>query len=211
MLTLYQVEWCPSCHAVRQVLTELELTYVAVNVAVRKEDRGQVMAASGQAGVPVLQDGDRVLSDSTAIIDHLRAAYPAPADAGAHAAKGAWRISHAVSVSPHAAAGRLRELLIGRGFTIVFEKRGPEIAGDAPADYVLLGAILPESAAQALAHDARAPGALVLTLAIVPSAAGTATVEAADPVGLVWLYASAPLRQAQAVARARLVEVLAAL
>ena len=32
MLTLYQLEWCPSCHGVRQVMTELGLTYTAVNV-----------------------------------------------------------------------------------------------------------------------------------------------------------------------------------
>ena len=32
MLTLYQVEWCPYCHRVRQVMTELGLTYITVNV-----------------------------------------------------------------------------------------------------------------------------------------------------------------------------------
>ena len=32
MLTLYQAEWCPACHRVRQVMTELGLTYTTVNV-----------------------------------------------------------------------------------------------------------------------------------------------------------------------------------
>jgi glutaredoxin len=32
MITLYQAEWCEYCHRVRQTLTELGLTYTAVNV-----------------------------------------------------------------------------------------------------------------------------------------------------------------------------------
>ena len=39
MLTLYQSEWCPACHRVRQVLTELGLTYIAVNVAADRDEQ----------------------------------------------------------------------------------------------------------------------------------------------------------------------------
>ena len=50
MLTLYQAEWCPYCHRVRQVLTELELTYTCVNVPLARADRAQVREVSGSRG-----------------------------------------------------------------------------------------------------------------------------------------------------------------
>ena len=81
MLTLFQLEWCPSCHGVRQVMTELGLTYTAANVPYRREERAQVMTVSGQESVPVLQDGDRVLADAASIVSYLRATYPRPDDA----------------------------------------------------------------------------------------------------------------------------------
>jgi glutaredoxin len=37
MITFHQLEWCPDCHRVRQVMTELELTYTTVNVAADKD------------------------------------------------------------------------------------------------------------------------------------------------------------------------------
>ena len=42
-------------------MTELGLTFTAVNVAADPDERAEVMAVSGQTGVPVLQDGDKVL------------------------------------------------------------------------------------------------------------------------------------------------------
>ena len=76
MLTLYQAEWCPYCHRVRQVLTELGLTYTCVNVPVQRADRTQVRELSGQDVVPVLKDGRKVLVGSDEIVAHLRAGYP---------------------------------------------------------------------------------------------------------------------------------------
>jgi glutaredoxin len=57
MLKLYQVEWCPYCHRVRQVMTELGLTYECVNVQADRDEREELAAVSGQEGVPVLVDG----------------------------------------------------------------------------------------------------------------------------------------------------------
>ena len=48
MITLYQTEWCPYCHRVRQALTELGLTYMAVNVPAANEDRVELIAIAGQ-------------------------------------------------------------------------------------------------------------------------------------------------------------------
>ena len=108
MLTLYQAEWCAYCHRVRQVMTELGLTYLAVNVAADREERADLMAISDQVGVPVLQDGDKVFSDSDEIIEYLRGTYPTPEDAEDHAALGAWRAAGAVSLAPRAALARLK-------------------------------------------------------------------------------------------------------
>lgn len=211
MLTLYQVEWCPSCHAVRQVLTELGLTYTAVNVPCKQEERANVMAVSGQAGVPVLQDGDRVLTDSTIIADYLRSAYPGRADSDDHAAKGAWRISRHSSMSAHATLSRLRQLLLAQGYEIVSETKGADISETFPRDYVLLGVLLPEAAAQAHTCDPQAASALITTIVITAEAASGSSVAVADPVGNVWLYADVALRRVQSGARQKLVAALAAL
>lgn len=211
MLNLYQVEWCPSCHGVRQALTELGLTYVAVNVPCKRDERAQVMAVSGQSGVPVLQDGDRVLTDSTVIIDYLRATYPQRSDSDEHAARGAWRIMRQLSISPHATLSRLRQLLLDQGYEILFEAGGSDIGDALPRDYVLLGVLARDTASQAYECDARAPSALVMTIAVAPEAGGASSVTAADPVSVVWLYANAPLRRVQAAAKQRLAELLAAI
>ncbi len=211
MLTLYQVEWCASCHRVRQVLTELGLTYISVNVPLRPDERAEVIAVSGQDRVPVLQDGDRILIDSSAIVEHLRGTYPAAADAAAHAEMGSWRLTRKLSISPHAAFTQVRRLLDEKGFVIVAETRGQDLADQLPREYVVLGIILPEAGARAVEADAGAPGAVLLSLAVAPTAGGGSVVTATDPVGQVWLFADAPLRKTQTVVKRRLKEVLAAL
>src|SRR5665647_2202095 len=138
MLTLYQVEWCPYCHRVRQVMTELGLTYITVNVQADRDKRADVMAISDQAGVPVLQDGDKVFSDSDEILEYLRSTYPAPEDAEEHAALGAWRAAGALSIPPRAALARLRQILEEKGFKIVAQIKGPKISELLPKEYVLL-------------------------------------------------------------------------
>lgn len=211
MLTLYQLEWCPSCHGVRQVMTELGLTYTAVNVPYRREDRAQVMTVSGQDSVPVLQDGDRVLATATAIVDYLHATYPRPDDVAQQAAMGVWRMTAHLSISPHAALARLRQALAEKGFLIIAETRGHEISERFPKDYALLSVTLPEAAAQAVAIDPLAAGALLLAVAVVPTASGGSIVAAADPVGAVWLFADTPLRRVQSIAKRRLSDIFAAL
>jgi glutathione S-transferase len=48
------------------------------SVDVDPDDRAPVRELSGQDLVPVLIDGDRVLPDSTAILEHLEARFPEP-------------------------------------------------------------------------------------------------------------------------------------
>jgi glutathione S-transferase len=207
MIRLFQLEWCPECHTVRQVMTELGVSYGLVNVAADRELRPDVVAVSGQSAVPVLEDGSNAYVGANEILEHLRRTYPAPADTAEHARRGAWRTSRSVSLEPPAALARVRELLRDKELVIVAETRGPAIDESLPEDYVQLYVALPAAAARAFDVDPLAPAALLLPIAVVPADGGS-IVTAADPVGQVWLYAEAPLRKAQHLVKGRLAEVL---
>ena len=58
MLTLYQAEWCPYSAAVREVLTELGLDFVARQVEPEPEQRTALRELSGKDSIPVLQTDD---------------------------------------------------------------------------------------------------------------------------------------------------------
>ena len=73
MLTLYQTEWCPFSSAVRQVLTELGLDFVARQVEPWPEERNELRTLSGTDQTPVLQTEDgRVYRGTREIFAHLR-------------------------------------------------------------------------------------------------------------------------------------------
>ena len=74
-LTLYHVEWCPDCEVVRQKLVELRVPYDDVIVPDSRPMRKQVYEVSGQYFVPVLKDGDTVLSETHDILSHLDTHY----------------------------------------------------------------------------------------------------------------------------------------
>ncbi len=70
-IVLYQAEWCPYCVRVRKKMTDLLLDYKLVNVPHEKSERREVIAVSGQSGIPVMVDGDVVLDDDDDIIPYL--------------------------------------------------------------------------------------------------------------------------------------------
>jgi glutathione S-transferase len=74
-LTLYHVEWCPDCHVVRQKLADLEVAYQDVIVPDIRRLRTEVHKVSGQYYVPVLQDGDLVLTETEDILAYLDRRY----------------------------------------------------------------------------------------------------------------------------------------
>lgn len=211
MITLYQTEWCPYCHRVRQVLTELGLTYTAVNVPYLSEERAELMALTGRAGVPVFTDGDRVYGDSDEIIAYLRATYPAPEDADEHAAHGAWRAAAMVSLAPRAALARLKELLEEKAFLVLAEIKGSRISERLPQEYVVLQVTVPAAAVKVLDIDPLAPAAMMFPIAVVPTEDGKSVVAAADPVGQVWLYGEPDLTRVQSALKKRLKELFAEL
>lgn len=210
MLTLYQVEWCPYCHQVRQVMTELGLTYLTVNVERERDDRAVLVALSGQSSVPVLHDGEILLTDSDEIVAYLRASYPPAPDAEQHAASGRWRTAIDVPLEPRAALARLKKLLTAKGFVVVSQVRGDRIGSRLPEGYVLLSATVPAAAAKAVEVDPLTPAAIVVPIAVIPSGDGS-VVAAADPVGQVWLHGERPLMKVQSAVKQRLGEALAGL
>jgi hypothetical protein len=192
-------------------MTELGLTYLAVNVRADRDERADVMTISGQSGVPMLQDGDKIFSDSDEILAYLRDTYPAPEDAARHTAAGAWRSVVGLSIPPRAALARLRQLLEEKGFTIVAQVRGPKISELLPKEYVMLEVAVPLAAAKSAEVDPLAPAALLLPMAVMPKEGGGSVVATADPVGQVWLYSEPALTKVQSTVKQRLAEVLDAL
>jgi predicted GNAT family acetyltransferase/glutaredoxin len=73
LLTLYQAEWCPFSSAVREVLTELGIDFVARQVEPWPEERLELQALAGTDQIPVLQAEDgRLYRGTREIFAHLR-------------------------------------------------------------------------------------------------------------------------------------------
>jgi glutaredoxin 3 len=210
MLTLYQAEWCPACHRVRQVLTELGLTVTFVNVSVDHEDRAEVIKLSGQNAVPMLDDDGLVIAGSDPIIAHLRERYPPAADVEAQAAKAAYRHEKVVPLPPHEALARLRTALEEERFVVLAETDGKALSARVPDGYRLLYAAVPAAAAKAIELDATAPSAVAVPFAVYGEGEGS-NVVAVDPVASVWLFGEPPLNKLQTSVRERLEKVFARL
>ena len=84
---LYQAEWCPHSHRVRQRLTELGIDFVARQVPADPDDRETMRTEFGETSIPVLvtDDGDAIAGDD-AILDYLQRFDERP-DASRHRAK----------------------------------------------------------------------------------------------------------------------------
>jgi glutathione S-transferase len=88
-LELWQTEWCPASHRVRQRLTELGLTYVAHQVPVERDDRAQLEVATGQRSIPVLVAGGEIVEGEQAIRSYLDGHFTEPYGAERQRAKAA--------------------------------------------------------------------------------------------------------------------------
>jgi glutathione S-transferase len=77
-LTFYHVRWCPECAIVREKLDELNVSYEDVVVPDIRMFRRQVHEVSGQYYVPVIKDGELVLTDTREILAYLDDRYGKP-------------------------------------------------------------------------------------------------------------------------------------
>jgi glutaredoxin len=89
MLRLYQTEWCPHSHKVRQRLTELGVSFVAVQVEPEPEDRKAMREATGSDVIPfaVLPDDTVLTGDADEILAELDRRYDETDDTAAHREK----------------------------------------------------------------------------------------------------------------------------
>src|SRR4051794_33972474 len=87
MIELYQAEWCPHSHRVRQRLTELGLDFTARQVPADPDERDELRRVAETNEIPVLvtDDGAAICGDDD-ILGYL-ARFEDRADAGQHREK----------------------------------------------------------------------------------------------------------------------------
>ena len=86
-MELYQAEWCPHSHKVRQKLTELGIDFTARQVPADPQDRTEMEQRVGTNEIPVLvPDDGGPLRGEEAILAFLERFDPAP-DADVHREK----------------------------------------------------------------------------------------------------------------------------
>ena len=88
-IELWQTEWCPASHRVRQRLTELDLSFLARPVPVAREQRTELETATGARSIPVLLAGGQIIAGEQAILTYLDTHYTEPAGAPEQRAKAA--------------------------------------------------------------------------------------------------------------------------
>lgn len=74
-IRLFNIDGCGYCGIVRETLRKLNVKYEKTDVPWSHQLRGEVFEVSGQYTVPVLVDGDVVLSDEFEIIQYLKENY----------------------------------------------------------------------------------------------------------------------------------------
>jgi glutathione S-transferase len=86
MEELYQAEWCPHSHRVRERLTELGVSFVARQVPAEPTDREELRRRTGSDEIPalLLEDGTVINRDADEIIAYLDRRYSDRADADRH-------------------------------------------------------------------------------------------------------------------------------
>ncbi len=86
-MQLFQAEWCPHSHNVRQRLTELGLDFTARQVAADPDERGELEQVAGTTEIPVLvPDGGGPVCGEEEILVYLERFDERP-DADRHRAR----------------------------------------------------------------------------------------------------------------------------
>ena len=88
MPTLYQAEWCPHSHRVRQVLTERGVDFLAKQVPADPGDRNDMRRETGHDSIPVLvTDEGTAIQGAKEILRYVFASFPKRPDAAEHRRK----------------------------------------------------------------------------------------------------------------------------
>ncbi len=179
-MKLYQAEWCPFSHRVRAKLTELGIDYELVNVAASSKKREELEEVAGTRAIPVLVDGERVISDSGEAISYLEHRYAAdPEELEVHRRELSPTVYGTLPFGVDEATRRLRETLGEAGIEVLEELDLSSVMGRSGA-YKLLLAVDREFLR--LATEAN-PGAAALALlkVAVYEEEGLTRVDAVEP------------------------------
>jgi glutaredoxin len=132
-MKLYQGEWCPFSHRVRAKLTELGIGYEIVNVSASPKNRAELEEIAGTRAIPVLVDGERVITDSSEAISYLEQKHPSdPEELRLHRRELSPTVYGTFPFRVGEAAQRLREELEGAGIEVIEElDLSPFLGGEA--------------------------------------------------------------------------------
>ncbi len=132
-MKLYQAEWCPFSHRVRAKLTELGIDYEIVNVPASTKNRAELEEVAGTKAIPVLVDGERVITDSSEAISYLEQKHEAdPEELEVHRRELSPTVYGTLPFGVDEAADRLREELEGIGIEVLEDlDLSPFLGGEA--------------------------------------------------------------------------------
>jgi glutaredoxin 3 len=121
-MRLYQAEWCPFSHRIRAKLTELGVDYEVINVSASSKHREELEEIAGTKAIPVLVDGERVISDSEEAISYLDQMYSMdPEEQKLHRRELSPTVYGTLPFGVEEATGRLREALHKDGIEVLEE------------------------------------------------------------------------------------------
>jgi glutathione S-transferase len=89
-MELYQAEWCPHSHRVRQRMTELGLDFRARQVPAEKGDRHALDRDTGTRAIPVLVAFGEIVRGADEILAWLKSASPSSRTRAATARRRGW-------------------------------------------------------------------------------------------------------------------------
>jgi glutaredoxin 3 len=179
-MRLYQAEWCPFSHRVRAKLTELGVDYEVVNVSASAKHRDKLDEVAGTRSIPVLVDGERVISDSDEAIYYLEQRYQAdPEELELHRRELSPTVYGTLPFGVEEATERLREALQEDGIGVL-EELDLSPFRERQERYKVLIAVDPEFVRLAAEANAGAATLAVLKIAIYEGD-GLTRVDAIEP------------------------------
>jgi glutaredoxin 3 len=179
-MRLYQAEWCPFSHRVRAKLTELGVDYEVVNVSASAKHRDKLDEVAGTRSIPVLVDGERVISDSDEAIYYLDQRYQAdPEELELHRRELSPTVYGTLPFGVEEATERLREALQEDGIGVL-EELDLSPFREKQEPYKVLIAVDPEFVRLAAEANAGAATLAVLKIAIYEGD-GLTRVDAIEP------------------------------
>ena len=179
-MKLYQAEWCPFSHRVRAKLTELGIDYQLINVPASSKKRRDLEKVAGTTAIPVLVDGQNVISNSDEALSYLEKKYGAkPEELELHHRELSPTVYGALPFGVDEATERLRGALGEAGIEVLEELDISSALGRRGAYKVLIAADLEFLR---LAAEAK-PGAATLALLkiAVYEEDGSSRVDAVEP------------------------------